>query len=111
MQSYLEWGVKCAVGVELSKSRHYRALKAQRCFESIRHEFASETGWTNPSGEVRFTNADILEVDLAGATVIWCASLLFSDDFMCRLALKLANVPTLRFSASMTFILLSRKLL
>ena len=89
LQAHLEFGVKLAVGVELAASRHARAEKALRALHAAPPHAVA--------GRVLYLRGDMLAQDLSAATVVWCAALLFSDDFMRRLAAKLADgCPHLR---------------
>ena len=89
LQAHLEWGVQLSVGVELAASRHARAEKALRQLELARSP-------RSRAGRILFVCGDMLAADLSAATVVWCAALLFSEDFMRRLAAKLAACPNLR---------------
>jgi hypothetical protein len=108
LHAHLEWGVALAVGVELAPSRHARAERALRRLAASppdggpRAAACANAGSapTAGGGEVRFVQGDLLGADLGGATVAWCAALLFSDAFMARLARKLAVCPTLRYPPS-----------
>jgi hypothetical protein len=91
----MEWGVQLAVGVELAASRHIRAEKALRVL-AVAIPPRDAPSWVDPGGQVLLEQGDILSTDLTAATVVWCAALLFSEDFMRRLAAKLASCPRLR---------------
>jgi hypothetical protein len=90
LQAHLEWDVDLAVGIELAASRHARALKALRALDELTSR-APAAG-----GRVLLQCGDMLRADLSAATVVWCAALLFSEDFMRSLAAKLAACPRLR---------------
>lgn len=91
LQAALEWPCRSAIGVELSESRHLVGIRAL----------------ARAPPELR-ARAVLLQEDmltcrkLEEATIVYCASLLFDDAFMARLASRLASLPRVRMIATLT---------
>lgn len=91
LQAALEWPCRSAIGVELSESRHLVGISAL----------------ARAPPELR-ARAVLLQEDmltcrkLEEATIVYCASLLFDDAFMARLASRLASLPRVRMIATLT---------
>lgn len=96
VQVALERGTQRSVGIELSKSRHRNAVKAVAALESemsdmglpnLLHSPRSEERGHECGAGVLLRQGDILdEGAVEGATVVYLASLCFSDDFMTAIA-------------------------
>ena len=71
------------VGVELARSRHEGAVEA---LDRVRAQGLIT------AGECSFLHEDLMEVDLADATVIYTCSTAFSDRLMGRLMKRLSGL-------------------
>ena len=91
LQAALEWPCHSAIGVELSESRHLVGCRAlARAPPELR-------------ARVVLLQEDMLACrKLEEATIVYCASLLFDDAFMARLASRLASLPRVRMIATLT---------
>ena len=91
LQAALEWPCRSAIGVELSESRHLVGIRAlARAPPELR-------------ARALLLQEDMLTCrKLEEATIVYCASLLFDDAFMARLASRLASLPRVRMIATLT---------
>lgn len=91
LQAALEWPCSRAIGVELSEIRHR----------------VGEDALARAPPHLR-ARAVLLKDDMLtcsaveSATLVYCASLLFDDAFMARLAERLAAIPRVRVIATLT---------
>lgn len=92
-QAYLECPLAGALGVELSETRHARALRAWKLVEASGdwcRDGAEEGLLPSPYDGLRFECGDVFEADLAGFTHVFVANLCFSPDTDVPLARRLA---------------------
>ncbi|CAJ1339455.1 unnamed protein product [Effrenium voratum] len=97
-QAYLEWPVLRSRGVELSVSRHRRALEAwealllsEEAYE-LRRQALGLRGISrepDPLEEVQLLQGDLLDADISDVTHIYLSSLCFSESMMFEVAHKL----------------------
>ena len=88
LQAALSTDVGKAIGVEMSKSRHQLA---QSVLRAARKEGLDVSA-------CRFRNADLMRTSLKGATVIYSCDVAFSDEFLMRMAGRVARLdPGVRF--------------
>lgn len=83
VQVYLDSPVKKAIGIELSSKRHSDAQRVK--------DLLLETEVLEAGRVLDFHHADILNVNLSDATVLYLASTCFSDEFMRKLTNKFAK--------------------
>ena len=109
-QAVQEFGVRCAVGIELSSTRHATAVEERQGLESSIAErvllecgdCADEAFWSPP--KVAFCSKGLCKQPgglLADATVLWICSELYSDELMGRIGERICGsnvraVATLR---------------
>ena len=95
MQAASQFGVASAVGVELSSTRHERALQTLAANPSL----ASRV--TFVEGDCAGDEAWAADGPLAGLTDVWLCSLLFNKELLERLASRIAARPTIRRVATL----------
>ncbi|CAE8711358.1 unnamed protein product [Polarella glacialis] len=81
LQAHLTTKARRVLGVELSAERHTRARAALDRMRS--------NGLGDPTREVEFCHGDMLEQDLRGVSVVYCASLAFRAEVVETLFRKL----------------------
>jgi hypothetical protein len=97
VQAAIEWPVDRAVGVELAPSRDEVGRAALE-----RARSSEDADLREACARVELRRGDMTAcVGCEDATLVYVASLLFDDDFMLRLASRLAALPRVRCIASL----------
>lgn len=109
LQAAREHGVRCAIGIELARSRHELAVQNLAREPSITSRVRLVCGniadaryWNPPNSLAKdppVTGDD--DGVLAGATVVFLSSLLFGEELMASMAKRIASCASVRVVATL----------